>query len=61
MPIVTIKMLKGRTLEQKRAMVHKVTEVLAETIQCTPADVEIVIEEIEKDNIASAGKLYLDK
>ena len=31
MPIVTVKMLEGRTDEQKRALCEKVTEAVAET------------------------------
>ncbi|KUP04083.1 4-oxalocrotonate tautomerase, partial [Bacillus coahuilensis p1.1.43] len=31
MPYVTVKMLEGRSEEQKRAMVEKVTEAVSET------------------------------
>ena len=31
MPILQVEMWKGRTVEQKRAMVNKVTEAISET------------------------------
>lgn len=57
MPLVTVKMLEGRTLEQKRAMVEKVTQAIVETTGATPESVTIDIQHIAKDDIAVAGKL----
>jgi 4-oxalocrotonate tautomerase family enzyme len=61
MPIVTMDILKGRTVEQKRNMVHKVTDVLVETLNCTPEAVQIIIHEIEPIHIAKGGILQSDK
>ena len=41
MPLVTIKMLEGRTLKQKKAMVEKVTQAIVETLDATPENVFI--------------------
>lgn len=60
MPIVQIEIVKGRTVEQKRAMVDKVTEVLVETIQCKKEAVTIVIREMDKEHIAKGGILFSD-
>lgn len=60
MPVVQIEMIKGRTLQQKRDMVQKVTDVLVETIQCKKEAVTIVIREVDKENIAKAGVLHSD-
>lgn len=60
MPHVNIKFLEGRTLEQKRALVEKVTDALVETINCKREAVHIILEEITTENIATAGKLYCD-
>ncbi len=60
MPIVQIEMVKGRTVEQKRAMVEKVTDVLVETIQCKKEAVSIVIREMDKEHIAKGGVLFSD-
>lgn len=60
MPVVQIEMIKGRTLQQKRDMVQKVTDVLVDTIQCKKEAVTIVIREVDKENIAQAGVLHSD-
>lgn len=60
MPNIVIDILEGRTVEQKRAMVEKVTEALVETINCRKEAVQIIIHEIKKDQIANGGKLKID-
>ena len=60
MPVVQIEMIKGRTLQQKRDMVQKVTDALVDTIQCKKEAVTIVIREVDKENIAKAGVLHSD-
>jgi 4-oxalocrotonate tautomerase len=42
MPIVQIDLLEGRTVDQKRAMVAKVTQAIQETANC-PADAVTII------------------
>lgn len=61
MPIVTVKMLEGRTDEQKKALVEKVTEAVVETINAKPEAVTIVIEEMAKNHYATAGVRASDK
>lgn len=61
MPTVQIDMFEGRTLEQKRALVNKVTAAIAETADCSPEAITIIIHEISKDNYAKAGMLFCDK
>lgn len=60
MPIVQIEMLKGRTIEQKRAMVKEVTETLVRTINCKPEAVRIIIREMETENLGIGDKLACD-
>lgn len=60
MPIVQIHMLKGRTTDQKRALVKKVTEVLGETIGAPPHKVRIILSDMEHDMYAIAGQLHAD-
>ena len=55
MPIVTIKMLEGRSDDQKKALVEKVTSAVVETTGATVEAVSIVIEEMKKTNYAVAG------
>ena len=61
MPIVQIELLEGRTLEQKRAMAKKVTAALVETINCKPEAVKIIMRELKKEHLATAGILKSDE
>ncbi len=55
MPILEVKILEGRTAEQKKQMVVQLTDVLVNTINTTPNDVKIHIIEMKKDAYAIAG------
>lgn len=61
MPIVTVKLLEGRTEEQKKALVEKVTEAVVETVNTKPEAVTIVIEEMSKSHYATGGVRAIDK
>jgi 4-oxalocrotonate tautomerase len=61
MPIVTVKMLEGRTDEQKKALDEKVTAAVAETVNAKPEAVTIVIEEMAKNHYATGGIRVSDK
>ncbi len=61
MPIIQVEMLKGRTVEQKKAMVEKVTEAVAETANCPRDAVKIIIREMEYENFAQGGVLKCDE
>lgn len=61
MPIVTVKLLEGRTDEQKKALVEKVTEAVVETVNAKPEAVTIVIEEMSKNHYATGGVRFSDK
>lgn len=61
MPILQVEILKGRTVEQKRAMAKKVTEAISETLNCPKDAVSIIIREMDTENFAKAGELYVDK
>ncbi len=60
MPILTVNIKEGRTLEQKRAMVTKVTEAVCETMGVPKTAVRIIINEMANDNFAIAGTLVCD-
>lgn len=60
MPIVQIDMLEGRTVEQKRKLVAKVTEAIVESVDAAPETVTIIIREMSKQNLGKAGKLRSD-
>jgi 4-oxalocrotonate tautomerase len=60
MPILQVELLKGRTVEQKREMVRKVTDAVTETLNCPKEVVSIIIREMELENFAKAGVLKID-
>lgn len=57
MPLVTVNMYEGRTLEQKKALVKGITEAINKAIGSPPEAVSIIIRDISRDNWANAGKL----
>jgi len=58
MPFITVKVLEGKTVEQKRALVQKMTEVVSETFEVDPSRIFIFFEDMEKDNYGKQGELY---
>lgn len=61
MPIVQIDMKEGRTVEQKRQLVKKLTDVIVETAECPPEAVTIILREMSTTNFGNAGVLNADK
>jgi 4-oxalocrotonate tautomerase len=61
MPYITVKMLEGRTEEQKRALVEKVTEAVSETVNAPKEKIVVFIEEMSKNHYAVAGKRVSDE
>jgi 4-oxalocrotonate tautomerase len=61
MPYVTIKMLDGRTEEQKKEMVEKVTEAVSETSGAPKEKIVVFIEEMTKNHYAVGGKRLSDQ
>jgi 4-oxalocrotonate tautomerase len=61
MPYVTVKMLEGRTDEQKRALVEKVTAAVSETTGAPAEKIAVFIDEMSKSNYALGGKRLSDQ
>lgn len=55
MPIVTIKMLEGRTDEQKHQLVKTVTDAVSESVNAPKENISIIIEEMKKEHYAVGG------
>lgn len=60
MPIVTVNIKEGRTVEQKREMAKRVTQAICETMEVKPAAVRIIINEMKNENFAIGGTLVCD-
>ena len=61
MPIVQITMLAGRTLEQKRKLARRITEVFVEESGARREAVTIAFHEVSKEDYAVGGVLVADK
>jgi len=57
MPVVTIDMFEGRTIEQKKKLVEGITSAITTTLDVSPDAVQIIIRDIPKHNLAIGGKL----
>lgn len=60
MPYITVKMLEGRTEEQKKALVEKVTAAVSETTGASEDKIVVFIEEMTKNHYGVAGKRLSD-
>jgi len=61
MPFVNVKMIEGRSLDQKRELAEVLTREVVRILNVKPEVVELVIEEYPRENWAHAGQLYSDK
>ncbi len=63
MPFITVKNIEGKTPEEKRVLVKKMTKVIAETFEIDPNLIFIFFEDFSKDNYGKQGELfsYLEK
>jgi 4-oxalocrotonate tautomerase len=61
MPYVNIYLLDGRTVEQKREMADKITDVISEVGKVPKELVHILFMDLPKTNIAKGGVLQSDK
>jgi 4-oxalocrotonate tautomerase len=61
MPLVTIKIIEGRTIEQKRGLVKDVTEAIVKNIGCPATAVHIDIVDLQEENVGQGGKLFSDR
>ena len=58
MPIINIKIAKGRAVEVKQQLVAKISEDIAEILDVRKEWVTVIIDEYERDNWASDGMLH---
>lgn len=61
MPVVTIQLWEGRTLEQKRSLVRAVTDAMVEHAEARPDGLHVIIQEVPRENWGRAGVLGVDR
>lgn len=60
MPSITVQLLRGRSVDQKRAFAAAVTEAAVEALGARAGDVRIAFEHIDPDDVANGGVLASD-
>lgn len=61
MPFVNVKMLEGRTPEQKRALAKAITDAMVEICNAKADGTMVVIEDIPRDHWARGGTLLSEQ
>ena len=61
MPVVTVQLWSGRTVEQKRKLVAAITDAMVEHADCKPDHLHVVIHDTPKDSWGRAGILGSDR
>ncbi len=61
MPVITVRIAKGRSTEKKRALAAAMTRVVGETLDVKPEWVTILIEEYDRENWSTGGQLHSGK
>jgi len=60
MPSITVQLLQGRTIEQRRDFAAAVTTAAVEILRARPGDVRIAFEHIAPEDVANGGVLAVD-
>jgi 4-oxalocrotonate tautomerase len=61
MPVVTVEMWEGRSLEQKRSLVRAITEAMIEHAEARPDALHVILHEIPHENWGRGGELGVDR
>jgi 4-oxalocrotonate tautomerase len=61
MPVVTVEIWEGRTVDQKRALCKAITDAMVEHAGARPDGLHVIIHEVSKENWARAGVLGIDR
>jgi len=61
MPFINVKMLEGRTHEQKRELVKAITKCMVDICDAKPDGIMVVIEDIARDHWGRNGDLLSEQ
>ncbi len=61
MPVVTVQLWEGRTLDQKRKLVRALTDAMIEHAGARPDALHVILQEVPKENWGRAGVLGVDR
>ncbi len=57
MPVVIIKMGKGRTVEQEKGPIREFTKTFTDSRGVEPGMVRVLIDELDRDSIGKSGRM----
>ena len=61
MPIIRVEMLKGRSVDQKRALAEKLTDGFIESCGGNKASINVLITDVEAEDWAIGAELISDR
>ncbi len=61
MPVVTVQLWKGRTVDQKRKLTKAITDAMVEHADANLDALHVIIQEYELEDWARAGVLGVDR
>ena len=61
MPIVTVRAIEGRTVEQKRKLAKDITDAVVKDFKIEADRVTVNFFDLPRQNVARAGKLIIDE
>lgn len=61
MPVVQVHLIQGRSVEQKRMLVKKITEAVCESVNVPAESVHVMLTDMKREDYADAGVLHLDR
>ncbi len=61
MPIITIELIEGRTVDQKREIAKQMTDTIKNVTNVPEDSIEVIFHDLKKENYSKGGKLFIDK
>jgi 4-oxalocrotonate tautomerase len=61
MPRVIVQQIQGWSVEQKRELARRLTDVCVDVLKVDPETVPVFIEEVPPENFARGGTLAIDR
>lgn len=61
MPIISVTIAEGRTVERKRALIRAITDAVVEAMDSKPEQVRVMINELPLDHYGIAGMTFGEK
>jgi len=61
MPTLRVELFEGRSAEQKRALARELTEACVRVLGSSADSVDVIFQDVKRENWATGGVLWSDK